>query len=108
MNINETLKDREQTHGNFHEGALVFCSIVNYIEKAKNLDSSHRYAATMIATKLARILNGDPNNADHWRDIAGYAMLGGRLDAPEESLSPQPVVDTLPRVESGDDKCSQK
>ena len=28
-----------------------------------------------IATKIARILSGDPNHADHWNDIQGYARL---------------------------------
>jgi len=29
----------------------------------------------MIAHKIGRILNGDPNYADSWIDIAGYAKL---------------------------------
>lgn len=29
----------------------------------------------MIFHKIARILNGDPNYADSWVDIAGYAKL---------------------------------
>jgi hypothetical protein len=29
----------------------------------------------MIMHKVARILNGDPNYADNWIDIAGYATL---------------------------------
>jgi hypothetical protein len=29
----------------------------------------------MICHKIARILNGDPNYADSWVDIAGYAQL---------------------------------
>lgn len=29
----------------------------------------------MILHKIARICNGDPNYADSWRDIAGYATL---------------------------------
>ncbi len=29
----------------------------------------------MIAHKLARICNGDPDYGDSWRDIAGYATL---------------------------------
>lgn len=32
---------------------------------------------------------------DHYRDIIGYATLGGRLDIPDEPLSPQPLVDCL-------------
>lgn len=29
----------------------------------------------MIAHKIGRILNGDPNYRDSWDDIAGYAKL---------------------------------
>jgi hypothetical protein len=29
----------------------------------------------MIATKASRVLQGDPNHADSWADIAGYAQL---------------------------------
>lgn len=32
-------------------------------------------ALEMICTKLARIVNGDPDYADNWVDIAGYAKL---------------------------------
>lgn len=32
-------------------------------------------ALDMIAHKLGRILNGDPDYADSWADIAGYARL---------------------------------
>ncbi len=34
-----------------------------------------REGLDMIANKIARILNGDPNYADSWHDIAGYATL---------------------------------
>jgi hypothetical protein len=32
-------------------------------------------AIEMIATKLSRIVNGNPDKADSWDDIAGYAQL---------------------------------
>jgi len=35
----------------------------------------HKEALEMIQHKIARILNGDPNYADSWQDIAGYAQL---------------------------------
>jgi hypothetical protein len=39
------------------------------------LDSDQKEALEMIVHKIARILNGDPNYADSWVDIAGYAKL---------------------------------
>ena len=32
-------------------------------------------ALEMIAHKIARIVNGDPNHVDSWTDVAGYAKL---------------------------------
>jgi hypothetical protein len=28
----------------------------------------------MIAHKIARVLNGNPDHHDHWHDISGYAQ----------------------------------
>lgn len=40
----------------------------------------------MIAHKIGRILNGDPNYGDSWRDISGYATLvADRLEGLKES-----------------------
>ena len=43
-------------------------------------------ALEAIAVKLARIVAGDPNHEDHWRDIAGYAELGRSGCANKKSL----------------------
>lgn len=40
------------------------------------LSVSHKEALEMIAHKIGRILNGDPNYDDSWIDVAGYAKLG--------------------------------
>lgn len=39
------------------------------------LDADQKEALEMVAHKIGRILNGDPNYADSWHDIAGYAKL---------------------------------
>lgn len=41
----------------------------------EKLSDHHKEALEMICHKIARILNGDPNYADNWDDIAGYAKL---------------------------------
>jgi len=38
-------------------------------------EADMREALEMILHKIARILNGNPNYADSWQDIAGYAQL---------------------------------
>lgn len=32
----------------------------------------------MILHKCGRILSGDPNEPDHWRDIEGYARIANK------------------------------
>lgn len=39
------------------------------------LTPSQREALDNIATKISRIINGDPAYLDNWHDIAGYATL---------------------------------
>ena len=50
-------------------------------EKYDRLAADQKEALQMIAHKLARIINGDPDYSDSWRDVAGFATLvAGRLD----------------------------
>ena len=50
--------------------------------RARVLADDQQEALEMICHKIARILNGDPDYADSWRDIAGYATLvADRLEA---------------------------
>lgn len=44
---------------------------VNWLQ----LSPDKREALEMVAHKIGRILNGDPEYADSWHDIAGYARL---------------------------------
>lgn len=44
-------------------------------QSAEKLSPSQCEALNMIAHNLGRIVNGDPNYADSWIDIAGYAKL---------------------------------
>ena len=76
-NLEKTLKDRQQTHGDFESHALISQSLksVMWAHGKENLSSNQREALEMICHKIARILNGNPNTHDHWHDIAGYATL---------------------------------
>ena len=44
-------------------------------EKWLALQPDQREALEMIMHKVGRIMNGDPDYADSWADIAGYAKL---------------------------------
>jgi hypothetical protein len=78
MSIEDTLEERQKTHGNFETHALIAQSIKCQMFNAHGygvLSATQREALDMIAHKIARILNGNPNVHDHWHDIAGYATL---------------------------------
>ena len=80
MNINETLDERAATHGDFYEGADIFKQLFELLAVNRaNLTNTQLYALNMIFSKSVRILNGNANEVDHWRDIVGYATLGGKL-----------------------------
>lgn len=77
-NIQEILKEREKTHGDFSEHAIITQAIKScykITDSYDRLSSPQREALDMIAHKIGRILAGNPYIKDHWDDIAGYATL---------------------------------
>ena len=77
-NITNTLKERGSRYGVFAEHAYIAQSIQNVMRAAPGwtrLSCDEAQALTVIADKIARILNGDPHYADNWHDIQGYAKL---------------------------------
>ena len=80
MSIDETLAERGNRYGTFSEHAKLAQQLKYQLAK-KGLYTDdkftvvHREAIDMICHKLARIVNGDPDYDDSWRDIAGYAQL---------------------------------
>ena len=78
MSVEDTLAERGKTHGNFEDMANTtqfFKDEMRGYDNWNKLDQDQREALDMIVHKISRILNGDPNHADTWHDIAGYAKL---------------------------------
>ena len=76
--MSDLLDEREKTHGAFMAVASKAQQIKDAMQGGKNweeLDDMQREALQMIASKIARILAGDYNEIDHWRDISGYSEL---------------------------------
>ena len=72
------LAGREARYGSFSGHARISQELkLVMVERVKwsMMQDDQREALEMIAHKIARILNGDPNYADNWIDIAGYATL---------------------------------
>lgn len=76
MDVNDILKERQKTHGDFEIHAEISQFLKTIIrQNGELLTSDKAEALDMIAHKIARILAGDPSHIDHWADIAGYAQL---------------------------------
>lgn len=86
MKTEEILNEREKTHGDFEQFSELWADLNQAIREHTQeyicerdypeRTRKHTTAICMILNKIARIIYGDPNFADHWDDIAGYAMLG--------------------------------
>ena len=74
--IQKTLADRGKRYGDFKTHAEITQALKDVVRSYDGgLDPMHKEAIDMILHKIGRILNGDPNFADSWHDIAGYATL---------------------------------
>lgn len=76
--IGGTLAERGKRYGTFTGHAAITQALkseMNTHPGWTRLEADQREALEMIAHKIGRILNGDPNYADSWHDIAGYAAL---------------------------------
>lgn len=78
--MKDIFDEREKRYGNYSEQAMIAQTLITFLlanlaRKRKKLDSDQLDALQMIAVKIARIINGDPDYPDSWRDIAGYATL---------------------------------
>ncbi len=78
--ITEILDERGKRYGKFKNHAEISqrlkYTVADALSNRKDvLADDQREALDMICHKMARIVNGDPDYADSWIDIAGYAQL---------------------------------
>lgn len=76
--IQETLQERESTHGRFEDNAALTEELMKLIRGSNNwqhIPPIFKVALFMICHKIARALSGDFQFDDHWKDIQGYAKL---------------------------------
>jgi hypothetical protein len=78
MNIDATLAERGARYGEFIDHATIAQQLQDAMHAADGwckLAPDQKQALTVIADKIARLLNGDPDYLDNWHDIIGYARL---------------------------------
>lgn len=76
--IETTLSERGKNYGSFDGHAEISQCIKVAFKLSPNwnqLSSDKKESLEMIAHKIARIINGNPDYKDSWVDIEGYAHL---------------------------------
>lgn len=69
------LDERGQTHGDYTHMSITIQKIKDAMragEGWQRCNAGQREALELMATKIGRIVCGDPNHNDHWADIIGY------------------------------------
>lgn len=77
-NIDATLAERGTRYGSFDEHARITQNLKRAMADSPNwakLTDAQRESLEMVAHKVGRILNGDPNYHDSWHDMIGYTKL---------------------------------
>ena len=78
MSVDNTLAERDKRYGGFINNASIAQRIKMVMRSTlvwDGLTYDKREALEMIASKIGRMLSGDPEYVDNWHDIAGYAVL---------------------------------
>lgn len=76
--IDATLAERGTRYGKYTEHARITQSLKRVMQaepKWAELTDDQRETLEMVAHKIGRILNGDPQYHDSWHDIVGYGKL---------------------------------
>jgi hypothetical protein len=78
--VDKVLDTRADQYGSFMQSSDTVIRIKGIMHNAVARNAVHLYpdqlqALDMIATKISRIVHGNPNHLDSWTDIAGYATL---------------------------------
>lgn len=79
--VDATLTERQSQYGCYEDVAHVTQQILSALRIGNydELPAPMKESLHMIASKMARIVNGDPEYLDNWHDIGGYAKLIEKL-----------------------------
>jgi len=84
--LQKDLQERGSDYGPFHVNSVVFSALNSEMMTALQHNTSFsrlshnkrtliEHGIAMISTKLARLVTGDPEHHDSWKDIAGYVNI---------------------------------
>lgn len=78
MHIDELIKSRENTHGDYAQKAEFIQLSKEAIRINTDLSYVQKESLDNIIQKIGRIVYGDDECKDHWDDIAWYATLAAK------------------------------
>lgn len=93
--INDTLTERGGRYGAFIDNAKIaqdLKAIMYNSPKWAELAPDQAEALEVIASKISRMLTGDPQYRDNWHDIVGYAKLVDDRMAEAEKPAPKAAL----------------
>jgi hypothetical protein len=112
LTIEQTLEQREITHGDFADVASYAQLLKDILRESKgyiNMNDAQREACEAWLCKTARLLAGDVDHIDHAHDVAGYATLyvracgARRADrAAADAVAELEAAMAAPRYDAGD------
>ncbi len=86
------IEEREKTHGPYSKVSPLAQQLKELFRRQlpgwSNLSMEGRESLDNIASKIGRILAGNGEEIDHWKDIAGYAQLV-ELDLTRKEAKPR-------------------
>jgi hypothetical protein len=102
--IDSTLAERASRYGSFTGHAKITQDLKRAMVQGNwpRLADDQKECLEMLAHKIGRILNGDPDYHDSWHDLVGYSKLVADRLAPIESARPAtPNPSLVASIDSG-------
>jgi hypothetical protein len=95
MNLDERMRDKQITNGPFEDMAQLAQGLKFALRRGRNwepMPPESKEALELIATRIAKILTGDPNDARHWNDLVILAQI--RSEALEAKTLEKSIAQT--------------
>ena len=92
--LEDVLRQRGDRYGEFADNAHIAQELKAVLERGENyhkLDDTQTEGLSMICTKISRIITGDPDYDDNWKDIAGFAELVYKHCVKKAEDQPKPL-----------------
>ena len=92
--FDDNIRDKQAFNGSMADISQIAQALKFALRRGKNWDTlsmGAKEVLELMATRIARILSGDPNSAEHWNKLAALARaIGKPLEAPRSPTTASP------------------